>query len=130
MSCVRLRLLTLALVLAAAAAGCGGRAAPADSGIEGRVLIGPMCPVVQEGVPCPDEPYEATIRVRDESGEVVATVRSAADGRFRVDLVPGRYVLEPVAPNEGAPPYAGPLEVQVAAHAFTPVTITYDSGIR
>ena len=36
-------------------------APPLTSGIEGQVLIGPMCPVVQAGTPCPDKPYQATI---------------------------------------------------------------------
>ena len=90
-----------------------------------------MCPVVQEGVPCPDEPFEAEIRVLEKgSTEVVETVRSGADGQFRVDLAPGDYVLEPVSPNQGAPPFAGPLDVTVEQQAFTEVTVLYDSGIR
>jgi hypothetical protein len=103
---------------------------PHDSGLEGQVLIGPLCPVVQEGVPCPDEPYAAAIQIRNESGEVVATVRSGDDGRFRVNLRPGQYDLVPLSPNEGAPPHAAPVAVRVQPHAFAPVTISYDSGIR
>ena len=120
------------LVITAALAACGaGEATPPDSGVKGRVLIGPMCPVVQEGVPCPDRPFQATIEVRRVStGKVVATVRSGKDGRFRVNLAPGRYILEPQSPNAGAPPYAGPVPARVRAHRFTHVKITYDSGIR
>jgi hypothetical protein len=88
-----------------------------------------MCPVVQEGVPCPDAPYEASILLRDATGKVVATVRSGEDGRFRVNLAPGEYVLEPVQ-GEGGLPYAGPVTVEVREHEFTSVTISYDSGIR
>jgi hypothetical protein len=126
------RRISLLVVVALGLAACGaGGAAPSDSGVKGRVLIGPMCPVVQEGVPCPDAPFEATIKVRKvSSGKVVAKVRSGRDGRFRVNLGAGRYLLEPVSPNGGAPPYAGPIEVRVRAHQFTRVTITYDSGIR
>jgi hypothetical protein len=127
---VVIRVAVLALLLAAlAACGAGGRA-PSDSGIKGLVLIGPMCPVVQEGVPCPDKPFEATIKVRKVGGKVVATVRSGRNGRFRVSLAPGRYVLEAVWPNPGAPPSAAPVLVRVRAHAFTRVTIHFDSGIR
>ncbi len=121
-------LVLVALVVAVAA--CGATRPPADSGIQGRVFIGPLCPVVQEGVPCPDAPFEASIRVRRASGKVVTTVHSSKDGRFRVKLARGEYVLEPLSPNEGAPPQAGAVPVRVRAHAFTRVTITYDSGIR
>ena len=125
------RLFVLVAALLAAVAACGAAVkAPADSGVKGRVFIGPLCPVVQEGVPCPDAPYEASIRVRRASGKVVKTVRSGEDGRFRVNLAPGRYMLVPLSPHEGAPPYAGPLTVRVRAHGFTRVTISYDSGIR
>jgi hypothetical protein len=129
MGSVRLLVLVLALVAAVAACGAAARP-PTDSGVRGRVFIGPLCPVVQEGVPCPDAPFEASIRIRRESGKAVKTVRSGKDGRFRVNLAPGRYVLEPLSPNEGAPPYAAPAAVRVRAHAFTRVTISYDSGIR
>jgi hypothetical protein len=124
-----LRLVAL-LALVVAVGACGGAPeAPVDSGVAGNVLIGPQCPVVQEGVPCPDAPYEASILVRDASGEVVATARSDKDGRFRINLAPGRYILEP-SPGESGLPYAGPVTIDVRAHAFTPVTVSYDSGIR
>ena len=98
------RLLVLVLALVAAVAACGAAAkAPADSGVRGRVFIGPLCPVVQEGVPCPDAPFEASIRIRRESGKAVKTVRSGKDGRFRVNLAPGRYVLSPCRRTRGLP---------------------------
>ena len=119
------------IVVAVALVACeAGVAAPAHSGIRGRVVIGPMCPVVQEGVPCPDKPLAATIRVRKAGGRVVATAHSGEEGRFRVRLAPGRYVLEPVSPNAGVPPYAAPLTVRVRSHRFTEITVSYDSGIR
>ncbi len=129
MRTVTARLVGLA-ALAGALAACGsGAAVPADSGVRGRVWIGPMCPVVQEGVPCPDRPFAARIRVLRD-GKVVATTRSGADGRFRVALAPGRYVLDPVDPDRGAPPTSSPLPVRVAAHRFTQVRLVFDSGIR
>ena len=38
---------------------------PLGSGVRGLVTIGPMCPVIQKGVPCPDLPFSATIVVED-----------------------------------------------------------------
>lgn len=124
--------IVLVAALAAALAACGGPDGNGPgAGIRGLVLIGPQCPVVQEGVPCPDAPFAAEIVVRRAGdGDIVTTVRSGADGRFEVALEPGRYRLEPVSPNGGAPPAAAAIEAEVAAGAYTPVTILYDSGIR
>jgi hypothetical protein len=38
---------------------CSLKAGQTNSGIEGQVFIGPMCPVVQIGQECPDQPYQA-----------------------------------------------------------------------
>jgi len=103
-----------------------------ESGIEGQVSIGPMCPVERPDRPCPDKPFAASIEIQnqDEQGRHL-TVRSDADGRFRVKLEPGRYKLTPMAPNPGAPPHApGPQAVTVESGKYTHVTIKYDSGIR
>ena len=109
--------------------------APAEamplSGIEGLVTIGPQCPVLEEGVPCPDRPYQAEITVLDESsGRVVATFTSGVDGRFRVDLAPGRYVLDPGEPLLVDEPRAEKMTISVEAGRFTQVTIRFDSGVR
>src|SRR3989304_4616550 len=82
---------------------------PLTSGIEGQVLIGPMCPVVQEGTPCPDQPYQATIVIwnADRTKEIV-TIRTKPDGRFRVPLAPGDYYIDPQPPDSGGPPTPTP----------------------
>jgi hypothetical protein len=113
--------------------GCGSERAaeaPLDSGIRGLVLLGPNCPVFQEGVPCPDGAHDGEVRVlRSGSDDVVATVQSGKDGRFVVRLPPGRYVLAPVSP-EGGLPFGKPVDVVVRAHAFTLVRVRFDTGIR
>ncbi len=125
-------LLTVALVALA----CGGEGDrpegfPLDSGVQGQVTIGPMCPAVQDGTPCPDEPYQALIVIIDDQGEeVIAFESRAIDGRFRMNLWPGRYTLLPESPNPGAPPSAGEQQFEVQAGTFTQVAIIYDSGIR
>ena len=127
----RLLVPLLALSLLALAATCGDDGAPpADSGIEGTVTIGPMCPVEREDSPCPDQPFEATIVIENEGGDEVTEVTSGEDGRFRVALAPGRYTLVPQSPSAGAPPQAGKQAVEVLAGAYTQVAVQYDSGIR
>ena len=103
----------------------------ATSGIEGQVLIGPMCPVVQEGTPCPDEPYQATIVIWNaERTREVVTIETKADGRFRVPLPPGGYYIDPQPPDSGGPPTPIPQTVTVPPERFVQVTVEYDSGIR
>ena len=123
--------MTAAFILAA----CGGGedAAPAlNSGIEGAVFLGPQCPVVQQASPCPDLPFEATIDILTaDRSRRVATVQSAADGRFRVDLDPGNYLVLPLPPDPGSPfPVASADTVTVEPGKYARLTISYDTGIR
>ena len=74
-------------LLALAACGASELLGPeSPQGIQGVVLLGPMCPVVRADDPCPDQPYEAWIEIRNASGEVVTGVRSDAEGRFRFPI--------------------------------------------
>ena len=100
----------------------------AAQGIEGIVLLGPQCPVQTLEDPCPDLPYEAWINVRSAAGESVTRIRSGEDGRFRIGLRPGQYVLNP---ESGDPfPVAGEQDVEVGAGAYVEVVISFDTGIR
>src|SRR3990170_3930255 len=99
----------LALLLVAAAAAllfaCKSEEeapTPLTSGIEGQGLIGPMCPVVQEGTPCPDKPYQATIAVWNaDRSKKVRTFETDSEGRFRVPLAPSEYYVDPQPPDTG-----------------------------
>ena len=101
---------------------------PRGSGIEGQVLLGPMCPVVQQGQECPDQPYQATLTVMNRDGVQVTQFQTDDQGRFSVPLVPGEYVLHPESPN--GIPFAGDQSFMVETGRFTQITIHYDSGIR
>jgi hypothetical protein len=101
---------------------------PRGSGIEGQVLIGPLCPVVQPGQECPDGPYQATLTVVSLNGVVIAQVQSDAEGHFKAPLVPGEYVLHPESPDGIA--FAGDQRFAVETGRYTRLTVHYDSGIR
>lgn len=106
----------------------GSRSSHPDSGIRGRVLLGPTCPVQRIGQTCV-RPYQATITIRNEApGKLVARARSSTNGRFRLPLAPGTYLLVP----QTGRPYArsSPQTVAVHSHRYTSVVISYDSGIR
>ncbi|MEW6029403.1 MAG: hypothetical protein ACOYZ8_05535 [Chloroflexota bacterium] len=103
---------------------------PTDSGIEGQVFIGPTCPVVQAGTECPDQPYQAVLTVNSLNGQKVTGFQSDEEGRFRVALAPGEYILHPESP-EGMPlPFAAEQAFTVLPGQFTHIVVTYDSGIR
>jgi hypothetical protein len=87
-----------------------------------------MCPVQTEQNPCPDQPYQAWVTVRNAAGGTVTRFRTGEDGMFRIGLRPGRYVLDP---DSGTPfPTASEQEVDVSAGEFTDVVIGFDTGIR
>ncbi|MCL5734334.1 MAG: hypothetical protein M1274_01890 [Actinobacteria bacterium] len=113
--------------LGLSALACGTNPAP-NSGIDGVVTIGPISPVQTSGTPN-SKPYQAAIDIRRLPDlDFVATVRSDANGLFRVALEPGSYRLEP---RNGNPlPIAPSQEVSVFAGQYAHVEIFYDSGIR
>ena len=110
---------------------CAGRASSSgDSGIRGTVLLGPTCPVETVESPCPDRPL-ADIEVQMlQGGDVVAAVRSDADGRFTVALDPGHYTLQAVVEAGGPGMSAKPVDVTVTSGEFLEVNVPVDSGIR
>jgi hypothetical protein len=118
------------LLLVALAAGCGGGAAgDATSGIEGRVTIGPQCPVMQEGSPCPDAPYPALISVT-ANGDTVEEGRSDADGVFRIAVAPGDYTVVAGPVDREGIASGTPVHVVVEPGVYTRVDLSVDSGIR
>jgi hypothetical protein len=123
------RAAAFAVVLAIALAACGGDGArDTASGIRGRALAGPQCPVEIVGTPCPDEPWQGTVVAIEVQTGDRHTTESDADGRFELALGPGTYEL--TIASDGGPPTAKPQTVVVAAGAVTRVTLLVDTGIR
>jgi hypothetical protein len=87
-----------------------------------------MCPVVQQGQDCPDQPYQATLTVLNRDGIQVTQFQTDAQGRFSIPLVPGEYILHPESPN--GIPSASDQSFMVETGRFTQLTVNYDSGIR
>lgn len=105
-------------------------ALPSGSGVEGVVTLGPLCPVAQAGMPCPDRAYMATLALLDGNGVEVDRVTSGTDGYFRLAVAAGRYTLVPQSPPGLPLPFAGPIAIEVTAGTWTTVDVGYDSGIR
>jgi signal transduction histidine kinase len=99
------RLVAVATFIVLAACGDASGRAP-GSGISGRILAGPTCPV--ERVPpapgCAPRPLVATLRIaRVGSSAGSRSVRSRSDGRFRVSLAPGLYTVKALPQGRAAP---------------------------
>lgn len=109
--------------------GTTGGILPGGSGIEGRVLAGPTCPVVTVNDPsCDDHPVAgATLIVLDSHGAEVARLVTDANGHYAVALPAGPYVIEP-QPMDGF--FRTAESVRATVDGVVTVDIGYDTGIR
>ena len=98
-----------------------------ETGIEGRVTIGPSCPVQRIDSPCPDRPYAARLTLW-RNGDKVAETQSDAGGEFRIIVPPGDYLL--IGERAGTFPRETQQPVTVTDGHLTKVQVQYDSGIR
>jgi hypothetical protein len=99
-----------------------------DSGISGLTVAGPQCPVQVAGQPCPPKPVSAHVAVQDAAGHELATFVSDAQGRYRVALPPGDYVL--VSGGDSGLPFLKPVQVMVVAGRYVELQLMLDTGIR
>lgn len=106
-------------------------AAIAGSGVVGRVLAGPTCPVERPDDPaCAGRPVVgARLNVDLADGTQGGFLTTDASGWYRMPLEPGDYVLtaEPVEGLMGTP---GPIPFTVREGAQTVLDVPYDTGIR
>ncbi len=110
--------------------GSTGGILPGGTGIQGRVLAGPTCPVVTLNDPsCNDRPVAgATILILDARGTEVARLLTDAGGNYAIALPAGQYTIEP-QPVEGFMHLAEPVAVTVG-DGVASVDIAFDTGIR
>ena len=103
---------------------------PTDSGITGKVTVGPMCPVVRVGEACPDQPLQAKLTVENLDGKKIVQFQTDAQGNFKIPLLPGKYILHPESPPGKPFPFASDQPFTVLSGRFTQLNVQYDSGIR
>jgi hypothetical protein len=103
-------------------------ASDGDTGVQGVVSIGPVCPVQHIDTPCPDKGFQTEVIALRAAGGEAGRTRTDADGRFVLPLPPGDYELtEDIATTLPRPTR---VPVHVTAGTWTAVQITLDSGIR
>jgi hypothetical protein len=122
-----------ALLAALSSAGADLRpVGPPGNGIHGVVLVGgcagPYRPGASYPHGCQERPYSAEVRVlRQSDRSEVARFRSRKrDGRFKLALRPGRYLLDPL--EHGFEVHKGVIHVRVRKHTWVRVEIHYDNG--
>lgn len=124
------KILFAPIVLLTLACGLFATPVPTNSGITGKVLVGPMCPVMVEGQECPDQPYRATLTVYNPGGREIVQFQTDEQGNFNVPLAPGDYILHPETPEDALLPFAEEQRFTVLPGEYTRLTVQYDSGIR
>lgn len=115
--------------------GCGQAVTGAGvaSGVSGRVLLGPQCPVEVAGHPCEDQPAaHVTVIVSEQipgdayaAGAEVARTITNARGRYQVVVPPGEYVVSAEAGMS-----CELMDARVTEAAYTRVDVPCDTGIR
>jgi hypothetical protein len=121
----------LAALLCAACGGIerGGSQAP-RSGIEGRVIAFPTCPVETASSPCPRKGVRTTVTIEATQGEGIEHVRTRSDGTFRIALEPGDYVLTAMPPASDPHAVPRPASAKVEPKTYVRVTVVLDTRLR
>ena len=101
-----------------------------SSGITGQVLLGPMTPVMRSDKIVPDKPFQAKIKILDEKREFITEFETDEEGKFRIPLAPGTYIISPVAPQPNLPPHPEEKTVTVEEGKFLETKVLFDTGIR
>ena len=106
---------------------------PFDSGVTGRVLLGPICPVMREPPDpnCADKPYPTTVQViaiGSPKSSTFATVETDKEGNYKVILPPGEYSIQAIG---GQPfPRCSASAVTVEPDTMHELDLSCDTGIR
>jgi hypothetical protein len=121
--------LFLALLLMNGTVSFGESDASRGTGIEGVVMVSPTRPgPIKKGSEVPRAPLpSAVFSVTNEKG-TVTSFTTDSDGRFRLSLSPGHYVVS-LAENRFPRP-CGPFEIDVQPGKMTNVEWHCDSGMR
>lgn len=118
------------------ASGCENKKALDPGILEGKITIGPICPV--ERIP-PDpacqptaetyKAYPVSIFTSDGSKKI-AQLNPSLDGSYNVELPPGNFLVVLERSNTGIGGSNLPVEVSISSEDKTILDINIDTGIR
>ena len=125
------RLVFILTAILVVIAGCDLFSTKAPGILEGRVTIGPICPIERPDVPCPVPPEAYMAReiwvFIDNQRTAIAKLDGA--GNYSISLRPGVYVIDI---NHSGIDSSGdvPKEIMIVSHKRVRLDISIDTGIR
>ncbi len=101
-----------------------------DSGIKGKVTIGPTCPVEMNPPDpnCVPKPYAANLVAINRITAEKKEFKVSEDGSFNIKLPPADYSIRNA--DTAILPRMEDQEITVYPHKYTEIDIVFDSGIR
>ena len=128
-----IRILFLAVLVSVIA--CDKQSDLENGFLEGKISIGPLCPVETD----PPEPqclptaetykaYPVYVCTSDNSKKI-ALISPALDGSFKTELAPGKYLVI-LDKEQGIGSSNLPMEVTINPNESTVISIEIDTGIR
>ena len=103
------------------------------SGIVGTVLLGPICPVVQDPPDpgCADKPYASRLVLTTaDQARIIHEFVSDVNGRFRVQIKPGEYAIRSAVASNIWPYCSSSNIIKVMPNNYTETVVNCDTGIR
>jgi hypothetical protein len=138
MSELRIKLFagSVLLVCFSLISGCNKQDTRETGFLEGKVSIGPLCPV-ETDPPLPGclptaetyKAYPVTIWTSNEKRKV-AQINPSLDGSYRVELAPGNYLIRLDKEQNSIGSSNLPAEVSIISQDETKLDIEIDTGIR
>jgi hypothetical protein len=106
---------------------------PFKSGVAGKVLLGPTCPVMRNppDPQCGDMGYQTTVQVflkTRPKDSIFASVKTDKDGNFKVMLPPGEYGIEALGGTTF--PTCQTQFIKVEPDVVMDLNVSCDTGIR
>ena len=105
--------------------------AASDSGaLVGKVFLGPVCPVVRQGIVCKDRPYQTVVDIFVAGNDApIVSVTTNKNGSFRTKLSNGHYTVKPRGGGGETPPWCPAKEILISSRTQY-LEFHCDSGIR
>lgn len=104
-------------------------AAPALTGVSGRISVSPGCPGPQRAGQSCDRPLaQHAIELSNAAGATIASTITDDDGRYVMHASPGAVVLKVV--QQGLYPRCAPTSLHIETARMAQVDIVCDSGMR